>query len=109
MRSMIPTLFLILPGCALMPDAIIPEVEHMSHLTQHRPFTSAPQNYNAEILNIAAAWRAQGWEFEVAEGVCLNPMYASTTVREASCGELFGPNREQFTARIRYVIPIPKE
>ena len=87
----------LLSGCALMPDYIGPELEHMSHATQHEPFTSHPTNYGSEILGITAEWAADdgGPYAELSEGIDLDPC------RGGACGEIAGP-REQFSARFGY-------
>jgi len=87
-------LFLLLGGCAVLPDYIGPELEHLSHATQHEPFTSHPTNYGSEVFNITAEWGALdgGPYAELSEGIDLDPC------RGGACGEIAGP-REQFHAR----------
>lgn len=91
-----------LSGCstltAVIPNTIAPELEHMSHASQHAPFTSSPTAYGANIAQLTAQWNLpHHFYFNASEGVNLNRHYASGD----SCGEIEGP-REQFTARIGY-------
>lgn len=92
----------LLSGCAAMPDSVRPELEHLSHATQHRPFTSDPTDYAADILSLVLHWDVAHWQVEVAEGLvierCKPPVW---------CGEIMGP-REQFQARVQYVWAVPK-
>src|SRR5271168_3877898 len=41
-------------GCAIVPNSIRPEFEHMSHLTQHEPITNNQTHYGADIVNLVA-------------------------------------------------------
>ncbi len=85
----------LLQGCALLPDYVGPEIEHMSHATQHEPLTDHPTNYGSEILGLTVEWSKPGGGLyvDVTEGIDLDPC------RRNFCGEIAGP-LEQFTARI---------
>lgn len=79
----------LLQGCAVLPNTVGPELEHMSHATQHEPFTSHPTNYGSEILNFTAEWARDdgtGPRLDISEGAVIGP------------DEIAGP-REQFSAR----------
>lgn len=93
---------LILNGCSALrviePDTIRPEFEHISHATQHQPFTTSPTNYGANIASIIAHWDTpKDTYLELGEGMSLDREWYG---RE--CGEIAGP-REQFTLRVGYV------
>ena len=92
-----------LSGCAVLPDTVGPELEHMSHATQHAPFTSKPTAYGANVASVVLGWQRGPIQAELAEGLALNRHYPQTP----SYGELIGP-REEFSARIRYNWSIPK-
>lgn len=85
---------LLLSGCALLPNYIGADVEHISHATQHEPFTSDPTNYGSELMNFTAEWakRDGGPYLDLSEGIDLDPC------QRGFCGEIAGP-REQFSAR----------
>lgn len=100
-RSALLAALLAVAGCALAPNSIRPEFEHLSHLTQHRPFTDSPSDYNINMVNLIAHWDVRGAYIEIGEGVVLNRYYPG----ENSYGEIMGP-REQFTARIGYVFQV---
>jgi hypothetical protein len=84
-------------GCALTPSYIEPEIEHMSHATQHQPFTNEPKRYGAEIASLVVGWDVHNVSIQLAEGVALDKHYAW----DNSNGEIMGP-REQFSARVGY-------
>lgn len=91
-------------ACVVAPDSIRPELEHMSHLTQHEPFTSHPTKYGSDVINVVAHWDTpKHTYFELAEGVSIDKRDRWTQ----SYGELVG-SREEFTARIGYVFVVPK-
>ena len=94
-----------LAGCAeLVPNYVAPELEHMSHATQHEPFTSTPTEFGANMANIVVGYSLlHNFNVELAEGVALNRHYPQND----SYGEIEGP-REQFSARIRYMIQVRK-
>lgn len=86
----------LLSGCALLPDSVRPEIEHLSHVTQHEPFTDHPTEYGANLANLLLHWDLPHAYIELGEGYSLAPR-----------SEIMGP-REQFSARIGLVIPLPK-
>lgn len=92
-------------GCAALPNTIGPELEHMSHATQHAPLTSQPTNYGSEIAQINLHWDLpKRFTLDLAEGVSLDKRDAAQhSYREY--GEIVGP-REQFTAKIGYAFKI---
>ena len=94
---------LCLLGCSsLEPNYIAPEIEHMSHATQHEPFTEHPTRYGANMVGLVAGYNLTGHlNLEIAESENLSPHYATIP----SDGEIIGP-REQFSARLRYTMEI---
>ena len=89
---------LLAPGCALMPDSISPEIEHMSHATQHEPLTNEPTRYGVEILQVTAEWNlTKRLYLDLSEGEALERKNQSNQ----GYGEVWGP-REQFTGKIGY-------
>jgi hypothetical protein len=85
-------------SCALVPNSISPEFEHISHLTQH--FGAIRTNYGANIANITAEWDVgKRFYMTLAEGVDLDRRY--TVYGQQEHGEIIGP-REEFTGRIGY-------
>jgi hypothetical protein len=105
MKAFILASFALLNGCALLPNTISPEIEHMSHATQHRPFTDEPTKWGAEIAQVTAEWTAgKHFYLDVSEGYNLNPR---TPAGIPVYGEIIGP-REQFTAKIGYKFTVRK-
>jgi hypothetical protein len=95
---------LALEGCAVLPNSVGPEFEHMSHATQHEPLTDHPTNYGAEIASVVAHWDVTDrLKIEVAEGVDLDRHWSSGT--NAGNGEILGP-REEFSGRVQYLFPV---
>ena len=96
---------LALTGCAsLAPNYVAPEFEHISHATQHEPFTADPTRYGANLANFVVGYNLpHRLNLELAEGVSLDRHYPATN----QWGEIEGP-REQFTARLRYMIEVRK-
>ena len=91
-------------ACVMAPDSVRPELEHMSHLTQHEPFTDRPTKYGSDLVNVVAHWDTPAHTyFEIAEGISIDRRDRWTQ----SYGELVGP-REEFSAHIGYVFIIPK-
>ena len=95
-----PLTLLALAGCASVePTSVRVYAEHVSHLTQHEPFTDAPTAYADNLLNVEAHWQHRGAFLDVAEGVSLQGR--DTHVPWQEYGALIGP-REVFTARAGY-------
>jgi hypothetical protein len=90
----------LLTGCALAPNSVRPEFDHLSHLTQHEPFTSHPTNDGADIAFLLAHWDLKRAYLEIGEGYSLNHGSPEPGV---GYGEIGGP-REQFTARFGLII-----
>src|SRR5271170_1140426 len=104
MWVMLVALVWVLAGCALVPNYVAPELEHISHATQHEPFTDNPTRYGANMANIVIGYKLpHNFSVELAEGVSLDHHYESSD----QWGEIEGP-REQFSARIRYMIQVRK-
>jgi hypothetical protein len=99
----VAVLYLGLTGCAVMPDTIAPEIEHMSHATQHEPFTNEPTHYGVEILQATAEWNVGRAYLRVSEGIALD----KRNPYGEAYGDIYGP-REQFTAAIGYKFKVPK-
>lgn len=93
-----------LDACALAPNVIRPELEHMSHLTQHQPFTNEPTHYGTNMAGVTAEWKiAKHWQVEVNESIALPGDQHCAN----SWGEIYGP-RESFSARVGYNIEVRK-
>jgi hypothetical protein len=98
--------FALIAGCALAPDSIRPEIEHMSHATQHAPLTDHPTHDAVNMFSIIAHWDVKNAAYlEIGEGFALNRQVSSGT--NTWCGEIAGP-REEFTARVGLIIPVRK-
>lgn len=76
---------------------LAPEAMHMSHLTQHSPFTSSPTSYGANMLGLALGMDWRHLNVELVESYNFSHHWSSIN----SNGEICGP-REQFSLRIRY-------
>lgn len=96
MKSLIALCFLTSGCTALVPDEIRPEIEHMSHLTQH--YGNNQSNYGSDIANLVVAWHTPSHiNIELAEGVDVDRRF----IGGGGYGEIAGP-REQFTGRVSY-------
>jgi len=90
----------LLTGCS--HTAVLLEADHVSHASQHAPFTREPTDYGYESLNAGLRWRpVQGLTVDALEGAVLNRHYCDTN----SYGAMVGP-REVFTARVTYEIQV---
>lgn len=98
MKSLIFIIGLAVSGCALAPTYIAPELEHMSHITQHGAMGTHNEYIKdaVAIAQITAHWDVGQAFVEVSEGIALNRKSG-----EYAYGEIYGP-REQFTAKIGY-------
>jgi hypothetical protein len=100
---------LALQGCALIPSSIPIQIEHVSHLTQHEPFTSHPTGLEYNSISAGLKWTpARNLSIKITEGVVLGgPVYYNTKNdgRETMYGDLLGP-REVFSATVEYDIPL---
>jgi len=79
----------------LYPDALAIEAQHVSHVTQHEPFTSTPTNYGYNAIDLALKWRYGPLQLVVSDGVVTERCYVD------HCGGLAG-KREVFNARVSY-------
>lgn len=85
---------LALGGCVeLRPETVSLEAEHVSHATQHEPFTSHPTAYGFDAVSVAARWEYGPAYVELSEGAILERCTPDW------CGSLMGP-REVFTGRV---------
>lgn len=91
----------LIEGCAVVPDSIRPEVQHMSHISQH--FGSNPTNYGATTVEVMAHWDFPHSYMEVGEGIAVNKRW--TVPPDYGYGEISGP-REEFIARAGLIIPV---
>lgn len=104
MKILAACTLLTLGGCALVPNSVRPEFEHISHATQHEPFTNHPTEYGANMANLVLHWDLpRHFSLELAEGVDLDKAY--TVYGQPEHGEIMGP-REQFSGRISYSIQV---
>ena len=95
-----------LTGCALTPDSIRPEIEHLSHTTQHWPIASHADQTHLQVntLEIMAHWDvAKVGYLEIGEGLALEGRWNNGPY--SGYGEVQGP-REQFIARAGLIIPL---
>jgi len=88
-------------GCsALVPNSITPEIEHLSHASQH--FGDHPTRYGADIASVFANWNVTPrLRVSIGEGVTLERYDPATS----SYGEIVGP-REEFSGRVSYTFGV---
>lgn len=92
---------LALTGCALEPNSLRVEAEHVSHVSQH--FGPDPTNLGFNAVMLEAHWQ-QGHAFlDVSEGINISPRLDS--VVGPVYGALAGP-REIFQAKAGWEIPL---
>jgi hypothetical protein len=105
MWGVLALVMIALTGCAsLVPNYIAPELEHKSHATQHQPFTDHPTGYGGNTASLVVGWQLdKHLNLEIAEGWSLDHHYPQSN----QWGEVEGP-REQFSARLRYMIEVRK-
>lgn len=96
MKALLALLIASVSGCALEPNSIRPEIEHVSHAFQHEPFTSHPTNYGYTQLSLVAHWEVRHAYVELGEGYNLDSADGN------ACGALYG-GHEVFTARAGYI------
>jgi hypothetical protein len=103
-KAAVVTLSVMASGCAIVPNVIRPEIEHMSHTTQHEPFTSHPTRYGTNLAGVTAGWRVgKRWQIEANESVALpGDQHCGN-----AWGEVMGP-RESFSLRIGYNFEVKK-
>lgn len=91
MKYMYVLILFCLSGCAVMPDSIPVEVQHLSHVSQH--FGRNPTNFGFEAVFIGAKWDRGPVQFEIKDG------YSK---------ELYDNKHEIFEASIKYEIRVRK-
>lgn len=85
-----------LAGCSVLePNVIKTEYTHISHISQHEPFTSHATSYGINAVGIIARWEYPQFYFEIGEGLSTDP----SRLNGEACGSFYGP-REQTTIRI---------
>lgn len=92
---------LCLTGCALEPNAVRFEAEHVSHISQH--FGPNPTEYGFDAVSIVAHWQYSHVYLDVSDGINVSP--ALKGVVGPVYGALGGP-RETFQARAGYEIAL---
>lgn len=96
----------IVSGCAaVLPDTVDVHAEHISHVTQHAPFTDAPTRYGANYIGIGARWgKRTGPYLELNENINVDSCQRLSG-GERMCGGLLG-GRETFEGRVGYVFQL---
>ena len=93
---------LCISGCAIEPNTVRVEGEHLSHLTQH--FGADPTHFGLDSVSVVAHWgKPAGAFLELGEGIELDRAMRVNGDREI--GAFFGP-RELFTGRIGYTFKL---
>jgi hypothetical protein len=103
----------LLGGCSTLrqiePDSIPVEVTHVSHITQHQPFTNSPTAFGYNEISAGLKWTpTRNFSIKITDGIVLgSPVYYNTAQygRQPVYGNLFGP-RETFSATLSYDIPL---
>lgn len=91
---------LLMDGCAALPNTISPVVTHVSHASQHEPFTNHPTNYGFSEVGIQAHWHLfKGAFLDAEEGYNLNSRDGQ------ACGGLYG-GHEVFTATMGWAFQV---
>ena len=86
-------ILLTLPGCALMPNTVRVETEHVSHLSAGWPIEKQGRTEDGfSMVSIIGRWQMRGAYLEIGEGVNLEGRNG---------GGFYGP-AEVFTARMGY-------
>jgi hypothetical protein len=94
-----------LAGCALAPNTIRTDVEHLSHISQH--FGADRTNYGAEMVGVTAQWRTKsGWFAEWGEHYNLGKGNGPGWT-DSCAGGICGP-REVTTVSAGYIFEIKK-
>ena len=83
--------------------SLVPEAEHMSHMTQHRPFTDHPTEYGANMLGIGLQLDYRALTVALVESYNLSPSYQVYGAPEH--GEIMGA-REEFSLRVQYKLTV---
>lgn len=80
--------------------SLSPEFEHMSHASQHAPFTSSPTSYGANMVGVGLNVMFKQLTVSFVESYNLSPTYM-VYGKYQECGEIMG-GREEFSLRISY-------
>jgi hypothetical protein len=83
-----------LTGCALAPNTVRLQAEHVSHATQH--IDGSGTHIGAELVGVVAHWQRKGWFVSIEEAYNLSP-----ADRYRCDGGICG-NREVFEAAVGY-------
>lgn len=94
MRAAILLLALIVSGCALAPDTVRLQGEHVSHASQHMDGTNG--HIGAELVGLVAHWQRGPVFLNVEESYNLSPADGHACIG-GICGE-----REVFQAQAGY-------
>ena len=94
---------LLLAGCQMLKPVSVPiEVTHVSHLTQHWPFTDHPTCYGFDSVSVGLKWQpVRHMTVVLEEGMVLE----NRDPNFYGYGSLAGP-RELFTGRVTYEVPL---
>ena len=87
-----------LSGCALAPNTVRTEVEHISHASQHLGIArgvcgAGSGNCGGEILAVEAHWQARGWFLDASEGYAIERLDGLHEVFSARVGYEFAVRR----------------
>jgi hypothetical protein len=96
----------LLTGCGTLrviePDSLPIELAHVSHMTQHEPFTSNPHSYGYNAISVGAKWvPLPNLSISLSEGFVLEQGHVNNTTGVQWHGGLMG-TREVFTGRVVY-------
>lgn len=98
MRAVVLSLALGLTGCALAPNTVRVQGDHLSHIGQH--FGASRTNFGAEYAEVIARWQFKGAYVDVGQGYNLSSGVG--VVEGLSCpGGICGP-RELTTVAVGY-------
>lgn len=103
MKLAMIVLALALSGCALEPNAVRFEAEHVSHVSQH--FGTDTTNYGFDAISVVAHWQISHAYLDISEGINVSPEFDGNRVVGPVYGSLAGP-RETFQARAGWEIPL---
>lgn len=101
MRAIAACAALCLSGCAALPNTVAPEIAHLSHISQHAPFSDHPTDDGANIFGVVARWNFGHAYAELGDGLDIDRHHSVTGAN----GEIIG-SREEFTARIGYAFTV---
>lgn len=76
-------------GCALEPAAVSVDVAHVSHITQHPPFTAQPTDYGYGILpEVTVRWQQGRFHAQLSDGYAFKGNNGSPAPREVFTGSV---------------------